>query len=134
MFPGTRRVYTVLHTRVLALGVPGYQTRLYWRYSGMYPGKLAGYFGDTRVCTRVPTEYIPYYTLGCFHLGYPGTKQGYIGDTRVCTRVPPDIPYRDIVVMGRYVPPEHIPDQVILVILGYVPGYPEYVYPTKLFW
>ena len=72
--------------------VPSYQARLFWPYSGRYPGTKPGCFGHTRIGTQVPNQLVwPYSDR------YPGTKPACVGHTRVRTRVP---------------------DQVILAILG----------------
>ena len=85
---------------------PGYQTWLFWSFSGMYPGTKPCCFGHSPVCTRVSKlfvlvilRYVPWYQIWLFWLY-----------SRVCTRVP------NLVVL--------IPGtKLVLVILRYVPGY-----------
>lgn len=107
-------------------GEPGHQPELFGSYSGTYPGTPRVYslhkaiysgvpghnpicLNHTRVCTLVPPEHIP---------GYP--QSIYRGTTRAYTRAPP----------------EHIPGTprvytLLRYVLGYIPKYPQSIYPTK---
>ena len=65
---------------------------------------------QTRVCTRVPLEYILW--------GYPGTMSACSSQTWVCTRVLPEYIRTCTRVRSLLVP----------VKLGYVPGHPQSIY------
>ena len=70
-FCHTRRGTWVPNLVVLVIigEVPGYQTWLFWSYSGRYPGTKPGCFGHTRVGTLMANLFV-------------------FGHTRVGTRVP----------------------------------------------
>ena len=100
-YPVIPRVYHLPRSILL---VTGYQTCLFWSYSGMYPG-------TPRVYPIL--RYSRVYTMG-----YPGTKRACFGHTRAYT---PGTP-RGISPTMVYTLGNRVPNLVVLVILGYVPG------------
>ena len=98
--------------------VPGYQTWLFWSYSGKYPGTKRVVLVILRVDTRVPNWLFLSYSRR-----YPGTKFGCSGHTRGGTGV------LDLVVLVIRRVHTRGPNLVVLAMLGKVPGY-----QTRLFW
>lgn len=109
-------------------------------YTLRYPGTTCGYFGHTRVCIRIPPVYTlryPGITLGCF--GH--TRVPYVPGYRVYTRVrqvcslrypginPADFSYSGIYPgiklagFGHTRACSRVPNLLVFVIFGYVPGY-----------
>ena len=104
---------------------------MFWSYSGIYSGAVPGCFGHARVYP-VPDQVV-LVILGCIpgcetrlfrsYSGiYPGTELGCFGHTRVYTRVRKQV---TLVILGEN---SWVRDQVVSVILGDIPGYPNWLF------